>query len=208
MRKLGQLRGRHVGGWWEPVRSAIWEFAGIPSHERKLDDVQVPNDEIEIRGYGEGSDEVLNGVGVEAQRLLGMPEKIVITYISRQGTTRRRLVMEDHDALVEELKALVDRKNEEAAKELKIDEGKGEKKKPMWELNVLQAEKMSKDEQVKATAKSTVSVLPSFSRLSLTECVNPDLARSTWKRANAPRVDEADESINRDRNVLPRGICA
>lgn len=172
MRKLGQLRGRHVGGWWEPVRNAIWDFAGIPVDEKKLDDIQVPKEGLEIRGYGEGSDEILNGVGVEAQRFLGLPEKIVINYISRQGTSKRKLVTEDHDALVEELKVLVEKKNKEAMKDLKEDGDKWVRWRPLWELNVLQAEKMTKDEQVRAAAKTTVNLFPSSS-VHLTDEINP-----------------------------------
>ncbi|KAF9450770.1 hypothetical protein P691DRAFT_809605 [Macrolepiota fuliginosa MF-IS2] len=147
MRKLDQLRGRHVGGWWEPVRNAIWEFAGISLEERRLGEVQVPQQDLDIRGAGEGSDEILNGVGVEAQKYLPMPDKVVITYISRQSTSRRKLVREDHDVLVQELKVLVDRKNEEAQKD---------KAKKEWELNVMEAEKMTKDEQVRAAARTTI----------------------------------------------------
>ena len=29
MRVRGTLRGIHVGGWWNPVREAIWRFAGV-----------------------------------------------------------------------------------------------------------------------------------------------------------------------------------
>ncbi|KAJ3574847.1 hypothetical protein NP233_g1478 [Leucocoprinus birnbaumii] len=147
MRKLGQLRGRHVGGWWEPVRNAIWEFAGVPLSERRSVEVKAPEQDIIIRGFGEGTDEVLNGVGVEAQKYLPMPETVVITYISRQGTRRRRLIKEDHDILVEELTKLVERKNQEA---------KGDEKKPVWELDVLQAERLTKDEQVRAAARTTI----------------------------------------------------
>ncbi|KXN85218.1 hypothetical protein AN958_11493 [Leucoagaricus sp. SymC.cos] len=149
MRKLGKLRGRHVGGWWEPVRNAIWEFAGVPLHGRNTRDLQaqVPEQDVVVRGFGEGSDEILNGVGVEAQKYLPMPDKIVISYISRQATRRRKLIQEQHDILVDELKALVKRKNEEATKD---------ERKPKWYLDVLEAEKMTKDEQVRAAAKTTI----------------------------------------------------
>jgi len=64
--------------------------------------------------------------------------KVVITYISRQSTKRRKLVEDDHNGLVTALERLV--------------EAKG----PSWEFNVLIAEKMSKDEQIKAIARTTV----------------------------------------------------
>jgi len=146
MHKLGKLRGRHAGGWWAPVRKAMWEFAGVPLPERKLLEIQVPQHQLDIRGSGKGINEILRGVGMEAQKFLGAPETIVVTYISRQNY-RRQLIKEDHQGLVEELEKLVGRKNEEA---------KTDKKKKKWELNVIQAEKMTKDEQVRIAAKTTV----------------------------------------------------
>ena len=78
--------------------------------------------------------------GKDANELaLPMPEKIVITYISRQGVSRRKLLQDDHMALVTALQELVVRK------------GKS------WELHVLHAERMTKDEQIQAVAETTVS---------------------------------------------------
>ncbi|KAF5375406.1 hypothetical protein D9615_007992 [Tricholomella constricta] len=110
MRRADQLMGHRVGGWWEPLRKAVWEFAGVP------------------RG-------VVTGDSMPA---LAMPEKVVITYISRQGVSRRKLKGKDHEGLVAALEALVARK------------GDG------WELVVLQAEKLTKDEQVRAAARTTI----------------------------------------------------
>ncbi|KAK0219115.1 hypothetical protein IW262DRAFT_1080213 [Armillaria fumosa] len=70
---------------------------------------------------------------------LQMPDKVVITYISRQNTERRRLTDEAHDSLVTALQELVERKK---------DEG--------WELNIMYAEQMSKDAQVHAAARTTI----------------------------------------------------
>ncbi|KAK0472482.1 hypothetical protein IW261DRAFT_1424309 [Armillaria novae-zelandiae] len=70
---------------------------------------------------------------------LPMPDKVVITYISRQNTERRRLTDEAHDSLVTALEELVERKK---------DEG--------WELNIMYAEQMSKDAQVHAAARTTI----------------------------------------------------
>ncbi|KII92478.1 hypothetical protein PLICRDRAFT_37249 [Plicaturopsis crispa FD-325 SS-3] len=75
---------------------------------------------------------------------LGEQAPIVITYISRQGS-RRRLREADHDLLVHELEALVARKNAAAG-------SKGRQ----WELNILEAQRMSKDEQVRAAARTTI----------------------------------------------------
>lgn len=111
MRRHGLLMGVRVGGWWEPVRSAVLKFAGAP-------------------------------VSRSGMREKPMPERVVITYISRQGGDRRKLVEADHDGVVEALEELVQRKNT----------GKGE---VGWELNVLQAEGMTKDEQLGVIARTT-----------------------------------------------------
>ncbi|KAI6040256.1 hypothetical protein EDC04DRAFT_2997519 [Pisolithus marmoratus] len=68
-------------------------------------------------------------------------DKFTITYISRQGR-RRSLIPEDHDRLVTELEALVARKNDAKGKE--------------WVLNVVKAETLTKDEQVRLASKTNV----------------------------------------------------
>jgi hypothetical protein len=70
-----------------------------------------------------------------------MPEKIVITYISRQGG-RRRLIDQDHDKLVEALTDLVQRRND--------------MKGLQWELDVVRAQDMTKDAQVRMAYNTTV----------------------------------------------------
>ena len=62
---------------------------------------------------------------------------VVITYISRQGV-RRHLVEEDHERLVQELTELCSKKG--------------------WKLYVVQAERLTKEEQLELAAKSTVRV--------------------------------------------------
>ncbi|KAL0952933.1 hypothetical protein HGRIS_007146 [Hohenbuehelia grisea] len=120
MVKMRKLPGERIGGWWEPMRQAMWQFAGA-----SIDPALAP-----------GAQQVLSG---QAPTLaLPMPETVVITYISRQGVRRRKLVQEDHEGLVVALKELVDRK------------GKG------WELQILQAEGMTKDQQVRAVSRSTI----------------------------------------------------
>jgi hypothetical protein len=195
MRKLGKLRGRHIGGWWEPVRNAVWEFAGMPAHERTLDGIQVPTNDIVIPGAGEGEDEILNGVGIEAQKFLPIPDSVVITYISRQNSSRRKLIPEDHDVLVKELETLVKRKNEEND----LDETKKRK----WELHVLQAEKMTKDEQVRAAAKTTVSFSVIARTLGPNYCALV-YVRCPWQWFDVPCVDETITGINSNRVVLSR----
>ncbi|KAF8134626.1 hypothetical protein EV363DRAFT_1430163 [Boletus edulis] len=71
-------------------------------------------------------------------------EKIVITYLSRQSS-RRRLIPKDHEFLVESLGSLVQRKNAEITT--------GEKE---WELNVVKAEEMAIDDQVRLAARTTI----------------------------------------------------
>ncbi|KAG7443807.1 uncharacterized protein BT62DRAFT_902099 [Guyanagaster necrorhizus] len=86
---------------------------------------------------------VLKFAGLDVVRWEGddlpMPDKAVITYISRQGTPRRRLTDEAHDSLVTALQELVERKKEEG-----------------WELNVIQAERMSRDAQLHVAARTTI----------------------------------------------------
>ena len=59
----------------------------------------------------------------ENEKMLPMPEKIVITYISRQSAHKRKLLEQDHAALVRELMALFERKNteREAGGEKKVE---------------------------------------------------------------------------------------
>lgn len=66
---------------------------------------------------------------------LSKPQSIVVTYISRQGA-RRHLIDEDHQALVAALTAMC------AAHD--------------WELNIVQAERLTHDEQLKLVARTTV----------------------------------------------------
>lgn len=95
-------------GWWEPVRQKVMAFAG-------------------------GRDYAMPGTG--SKDVLPDPEKIVITYISRQSA-RRRLIPENHALLVDELERLTKRRG--------------------WEFNLVQAEHITKDEQVQLASKTTI----------------------------------------------------
>lgn len=117
MRKLGRLSK----WWWEPVRRAVLRFADIDEHT--LD--------IGVRA-AEQAEKAKSGVAV----VPGAEEKIVITYIDRQGV-RRHLIDEDHERLVDEL--------------TKLCTSKG------WELNVVKAERLTKEEQLSLVARTTVS---------------------------------------------------
>jgi hypothetical protein len=120
-----KLMGSEVGGWWEPVRAAVWRFAGANTAVDTVDAAQLALERSESKKD-------------DNELAVPMPEKIIITYISRQGVSRRKLLQDDHTSLVAALQDLVSRK------------GKS------WELHVLQAERMTKDEQIRAIAKTTV----------------------------------------------------
>ncbi|KAJ7761546.1 hypothetical protein DFH07DRAFT_421165 [Mycena maculata] len=121
MRSKDQLVGARVGGWWEPVRSAVLRFAGA--------DLAPPDNNEQV---------VLSGDVAKGDQKLPMPSKIVITYISRQSAGNRKLTSESHAGLVSALEELVKRKG------------------PSWELNVMEAERMTKDEQLQVIARTTI----------------------------------------------------
>jgi hypothetical protein len=128
MKQKNQLMGFRVGGWWEPVRAAVWRFAGaLPGVDTRTELVEQSQDFKTENGL-----------------VLPMPDKIIITYISRQGAHRRKLVPEDHYGLVLALQELVARKGDS------------------WRLDILEAEKLTKDEQVQAAARTTVRYLLFF----------------------------------------------
>lgn len=118
------------GIWWRPIRNAVWRFAGVDIPKQRT------------------------MVGNKEERLEEM-DKIVITYISRQAV-RRHLIPENHDVLVKELEDLVARKNAEV---VSPGESYGLKRKE-WVLNIVHAEDMTKDEQVRLVAETNVSPKP------------------------------------------------
>lgn len=127
------------GSWWRPIKHAVWRFAGVKMDgkegsfwDRALDDNSLTSPPPDFEET----------------------ERIVITYISRQDT-RRHLIPEDHEALVENLEALVRRKNVEIMSMVHTGGGTGKR----WELNVVRAEKMTKDDQIRLAARTTVSSL-------------------------------------------------
>ncbi|KAJ7288263.1 hypothetical protein C8J57DRAFT_1459857 [Mycena rebaudengoi] len=124
MRVSGRLMGVRVGGWWEPVRRAVLQFARAAVYAPEIANAQV--------ALAEG--------GAESSLQLAMPPKIVVTYVSRQSATHRKLIAEDHQALVLALQELVARKGSS------------------WELHVIEAEKLSKDEQLRIFARTTFLV--------------------------------------------------
>ena len=125
--------------WWEPVRRGVLRFAGVDDEtldigvrveEGALSRVKKP-----LAGLvGAG------GVGVGGKGSGGEVAKrqdIVVTYISRQGA-RRHLIEEHHDALASALEEMCNAHG--------------------WELNIVMAERLTKDEQAELMARTTVSV--------------------------------------------------
>lgn len=136
----------HVGDpgpwWWEPVRRQVLRFAGVS------DDVL----DISLEGYGAVNPakfitepDSLKEVTPPARdplsswQQLGM--KPLVTYISRQSS-RRRLTPESHADLV----AALTKHSDKAG----------------WDLNVVEAEKLTKEEQLQLAAKTTVSLVVHF----------------------------------------------
>ncbi|OCF73830.1 hypothetical protein I204_05675 [Kwoniella mangroviensis CBS 8886] len=77
--------------------------------------------------------EMLEKLRKEKQAKMGKP---VITYVSRQEWGRRMLKKESHESLVKELKEL--------------------EKKYNWEVNIVSMDKLSRDEQIRLSARTTV----------------------------------------------------
>jgi len=115
-------------GWWNPIREAVVKFAGgnVTSTGGGGLTAQEPLGAVKVLDTGEkdGPEDVLP-----------MPEKVVITYISRQNS-KRHLIEEDHEGLVAALEDLVDQKG--------------------WDLNIVEAERLTKDQQVRIMGETTV----------------------------------------------------
>ncbi len=122
------LRGSR--DWWAPLRKSVLQFSGLPS-----DWIDPPPAHVrELTASG------TNGKGKEM--VLG--DKMVITYISRQGWGRRMLRQADHEKLVEELYKLRERYG--------------------YEVNVVNPEKLSRAEQLMLAGRTTVNAFTSNSR--------------------------------------------
>ena len=118
------------GLWWRSIKHAVWRFAGVTA---------------DGEGGGFGSRALDGNALASTPSDFEETQKIVITYISRQSS-RRRLIPEDHEVLVKSLESLVQRKNAETT-------STGRE----WELNVVKAEALTKDEQIQLMARTTVS---------------------------------------------------
>lgn len=175
MKQNHKLMGSNVGGWWEPIRVAVWRFAGVSTEP--IGAAQPVLGQVD----DDGKD--------STDPILPMPEKVVITYISRQAVSRRKLLQDDHTALVAALEDLVTRKG------------------TSWELHVLYAERMTKDEQIRAAAKTTVCSTRWICFENRTSDLTPDHAWCSWQRSLALGIHETLSRFGSDRDVLPRWIC-
>jgi len=126
MKAKNQLMGVNIAGWWEPVRAAVLQFAGAPV-------ASAPSGHA-ILDFLQEDEDVDLGLDMEQ---LPMPRKVLITYISRQAARHRKLVEDDHVRLVRALEELVEKKGEK------------------WELEVIVAENLTKDEQLRIAARTT-----------------------------------------------------
>jgi hypothetical protein len=118
--------------WWEPVRREVLRFAGV---EEKTMGLGI---EIE-KAWEEDREKAVKALGDNRNALsVQVPiakEKAVITYISRQAA-RRHLIREHHQLLVASLKEMAARKG--------------------YELIIVEAEKLSKNEQLEIMSRTTV----------------------------------------------------
>jgi hypothetical protein len=125
--------GRLQREWWEPVRREVLRFAGVEERDMSLG--------IEIeKAWETEMKKSLKALG-GGRNALSIPipiarDKAVITYISRQAA-RRHLIKEHHELLVTSLEEMADRKG--------------------YELIIIEAEKLSKDEQLEIMSRTTVS---------------------------------------------------
>ncbi|WWC65051.1 uncharacterized protein I303_107665 [Kwoniella dejecticola CBS 10117] len=121
----------HVGStsrwWWEPIRRQVLRYSGLS------EEIISRN----LEGHGATDPIKLIGPGVDIIEPLAPPGIYtpVITYISRQSS-RRRLTKESHEDLVKAL--------EERSKKLG------------WELIIVEAEKMTKEEQFALAGRTTI----------------------------------------------------
>ena len=144
-----RLVGVHAGRWWDPIREAMWRFAGVNS----------PDAVSWMSQHGQSGNQAQAELGEERevtpdlvragtfQSLLPTPKRIVISYISRQPSRGRKLTSDSHHSLVKALLGLVERRNV-----ARTDEGE-----PEWEFKLVVAESLTKDEQIQMAARTTVS---------------------------------------------------
>jgi hypothetical protein len=127
--------------WWEPIRRQVLRWSGASEDiiDRNLEGVGA----IDPVSLANPSLPGVGGMLLKGQESL-VPQvprgnyKPVITYISRQSS-RRRLTAESHAELVKELTARAEKKG--------------------WELVIVEAERLSKEEQFLLAGRTTVCSL-------------------------------------------------
>ncbi|KAG9051705.1 hypothetical protein FS837_000095 [Tulasnella sp. UAMH 9824] len=116
--------------WWEPVRRSVLRFAGVDQKTIDTNVLWAKEWDGTSNGDVEPTDKQIEVAKTASRR---MP--IVITYVVRSGN-RRAMIKEDHEGLVKALTELCEQKR--------------------WELNIVQAEKLTKDEQIQLAARTTI----------------------------------------------------
>ena len=158
MRLKRKLKGLHIGGWWAPLREAMCKFASIDVEFH--DSGNVSSSSVDLKAHVDPSDSTpIVNISPEAQNQFPIPSKIVLTYIDRQTANSRNLVGSDHSGLIEAIQELIDRKNMERSVILEQAEEQADlvEQIPLeWEFSIMQAAKLTKDEQVRMAARTTV----------------------------------------------------
>ncbi|KAG8698063.1 hypothetical protein FRC11_014666, partial [Ceratobasidium sp. 423] len=117
--------------WWEPLRRRVLRMSSV---DQAIQD-------LSLCWYGSEAD-----VARLSEKPEGGKPTVRITYISRQTARHRKLIKEDHDGLVAALKELVERKNALPP---------SPENRP-WDLEIVEAEHISREEQVRIAAQTTV----------------------------------------------------
>ncbi|EIW72763.1 hypothetical protein TREMEDRAFT_41962 [Tremella mesenterica DSM 1558] len=133
--------------WWTPIRKNLLEFVGggrlyfeevmgvgvEVGDGRSSDEIDLIALEEEEGSAEEEKEEMLEEISRSKQAKSGKP---VITYVSRQEWGRRMLKKQSHESLVRELQEL--------------------EKKYGWEVNIVSMDQLSRDEQIRLAARTTV----------------------------------------------------
>ncbi|ORX35950.1 hypothetical protein BD324DRAFT_629619 [Kockovaella imperatae] len=142
-------------GWWSPLRKNLIEFVLAGSNEDALepelsqidaiygDNAKAdPSTEIDIEALEEQEEAMEEALeekqAQQAKQKQVVAGKPVITYVSRQEWGRRMLRTEDHQALVKELETL--------------------REKYGWEVNIVSMDKLSREEQIRLSARTTIMI--------------------------------------------------
>ncbi|EAU87355.2 hypothetical protein CC1G_02114 [Coprinopsis cinerea okayama7 len=181
MRRMGRLRGLAVGGWWAPIREAMWRFAGVDGwkedggvidgaqviermDEKAKDDMRVIVDRTldEIEEYEKNSS-LLEGESEsweERSRLLDVRDEWqsvlpmpeeVVITYISRQSARHRKLLKEDHEGL--VKAL--KALVKRKNEERGSDTRSSKLPPKWTLDILEAEHLTKDAQVHAAARTT-----------------------------------------------------